>query len=134
MVDFVNHVKHEHPDYFPAGEKFVEDERIWHGGVRRDIVRHALTIYGEKSFAILMDADKQSLQDIMYFHINASPEAYSDFVCVGKVTHDDLLRHVAKTLYHMDWKSDDSHQTLWTEQIADILGIPQDKVTDFIMH
>lgn len=134
LVDFVNHVKHEHPDYFPAGEKFVEDERIWHGGVRRDIVRHALTIYGEKSFAILMDADKQSLQDIMYFHINASPEAYSDFVCVGKVTHDDLLRHVVKTLYHMDWKSDDSHQTLWTEQIADILGIPQDKVTDFIMH
>lgn len=133
LVDFVNHVKHEHPDYFPAGEKFVEDERIWHGGVRRDIVRHALTIYGEKSFAILMDADKQSLQDIMYFHINASPEAYSDFVCVGKVTHDDLLRHVVKTLYHMDWKSDDSHQTLWTEQIADILGIPQDKVVDFVM-
>lgn len=134
LDDFVNHVKHEHPDYFPAGEKFVEDERIWHGGVRRDIVRHALTIYGEKSLALLMDADKQSLHDIMYFHINVSPEAYSDFVCVGKVTHDDLLRHVVKTLYHMDWKSDDSHQTLWTEQIADILGIAQDKVTDFIMH
>ena len=133
LDDFVNHVKHEHPDYFPAGEKFVEDERIWHGGVRRDIVRHALTIYGEKSFAILMDADKQSLQDIMYFHINASPEAYSDFVCVGKVTHDDLLRHVAKTLYHMDWKSDDSHQTLWTEQIAEILDISRERVTDFIM-
>jgi hypothetical protein len=134
LVDFVNHVKHEHPDYFPAGEKFVEDERIWHGGVRRDIVRHALTIYGEKSFAILMDADNQSLQDIMYFHINVSEDAYSDFVCVGKVVNDDLFRHVAKTLYHMDWKSDDSHQTLWTEQIADILGVPQDKVTEFIVH
>jgi hypothetical protein len=135
LDDFVNHVKHEHPDYFPAGEKFVEDERIWHDGiVRKDIVRHALTMDGEKSFALLMDADKQSLQDIMYFHINASPEAYSDFVCVGKVTHDDLLRHVVKTLYHMDWKTNDSHQTLWTEQIAEILGIPCAKVTDFITN
>ena len=134
MVDFVNHVKHEHPDYFPAGEKFVEDERIWHGGVRRDIVRHALTIYGEKSFAILMDADKQSLQDIMYFHINASEVDYPGKVCIGKVIHDDLLRLVVKTLYRMDWTANDTHQTLWTEQIAEILGISVEKVAEFIVH
>ena len=134
MTDFVKHVKHEHPDYFPANEKFVENECEWRDGIKRNIQKRALTINGERSLALLMDADNQSFQDIKYFHINASEDAYSDFVCVGKVTHDDLLRHVAKTLYHMDWKSDDSHQTLWTEQIADILGIPQDTVTDFIMH
>ena len=130
MDDFVNHVKHEHPDYFPAGEKFVADERIWHDGVRRDIVKHALTIYGESSFALLLDADKQSLQDIKYFHIDVSAAK----VCVGKVTHDGLLRHVVKTLYHMDWKPGDSYQSLWTEQIAEILNIPRDKVAYFITN
>lgn len=133
LDDFVNHVKHEHPDYFPAGEKFIADERVWHDGVRRDIVKHALTISGEKSFALLLDAKSQSLQDIKYFHVDAFKN-YADKVCIGKVAHDDLLRHVVKTLYHMDWKANDSHQTLWTEQIADILGIPREEVTDFIVH
>lgn len=133
LDDFVNHVKHEHPDYFPAGEKFVADERIWHDGVRRDIVKHALTIYGEKSFALLLDADKQTLQDIKYFHVDAFKN-YADKACVGKVTHDGLLRHVSKTLYHMDWKPNESYQSLWTEQIGEILGIPQDKVAYFITN
>lgn len=134
LDDFVNHVKHEHPDYFPAGEKFVADERVWHDGVRRDIVKHALTIYGEKSFAILLDLNTQTLQDIKYFHINASVDAYAGKVCVEKVTHDGLLRHVVKTLYHMDWKPGDSYQSLWTEQIAEILDIPRDKVAYFITN
>lgn len=55
LDDFVNHVKHEHPDYFPSGETFIADERIWHDGVRRDIIKHAFTISGEKSFALLLD-------------------------------------------------------------------------------
>ena len=134
LDEFVKHVKHEHPDYFPADEKLVVDKRIWHDGDRRDIVKRALIMDGEKSFALLLDANNQSLQDIMYFHINVSEDAYADKVCVGKVTHDDMLRHVVKTLYHMDWKANDSHQTLWTEQIGEILGIPQDKVTYFITN
>lgn len=132
LDDFVNYVKHEHPDYFPAGEKFVADERIWHDGVRRDIVKHALTISGEKSFALLLDSNKQSLQDIKYFHVDAFKN-YADKDCVGKATHDDLLKHVVKTLYRMDWKPGDSYQSLWTEQIAEILNISRERVTDFIM-
>ena len=97
-------------------------------------MRHALTINGERSLALLMDADNQSFQDIKYFHINASEDAYSDFVCIGKVIHDDLLRHVVKILYRMDWTANDTHQTLWTGQIADMLGLSQKKVADFIVH
>lgn len=135
LDDFVNHVKHEHPDYFPAGEKFETAEHMWCDGIKkRNIPRRAFIIYGERSLALLMDADKQSFQDIMYFHINASEDAYPDKVCIGKVAHDDLLRHVVKTLYHMDWKPSDSYQSLWTEQIADILGIPREKVADFITN
>lgn len=131
---FVNHVKHEHPDYFPADVEFEVAEHMWYDGInKRNIPKRALTICGESSLALLMDADKQSLQDIKYFHVDAFKN-YADKVCVGKVTHDDLLRHVVKTLYHMDWKANDSHQTLWTEQIADILGISREKVTDFIVH
>lgn len=134
LDDFVKHVKHEHPDYFPENEKFVENECVWHDDIKRNIIKHALVIYGERSLALLMDADNQSLQDIKYFHINASEDAYADKVCVGKAIYDDLIRHVVRTLYHMDWKANDSHQTLWTGQIADILGISQEKVTDFIVH
>ena len=134
LDDFVKHVKHEHSDYFPADANFEAAERRWHVGIKRNITRRALTIDTERSFALLMDPDKQSLQDIMYFHINASEDDYPYKVCIGKVIHDDLLRLVVKTLYHMDWKANDSHQTLWTDQIADILGIPRDKVTDFIVH
>lgn len=132
LDDFVNHVKHEHPDYFPAGEKFIADERIWHDGVRRDNIKHAFTISGEKSFALLLDIKNQSLQDIMYFHVDAFKN-HADRTSIWKVAHDDLLRHVVKTLYHMDWKASDSHQTLWTEQIAEILNISRERVTDFIM-
>lgn len=134
LDDFVNHVKHEHPDYFPADVEFEAAEHMWCDGTKRNIPKRALTICGESSLALLMDADKQSLQDIKYFHVDASEDAYPDKVCVGKVTHDDLLKHVVKTLYHMDWKANDSHQTLWTEQIADILGISRERVTDFIVH
>jgi hypothetical protein len=134
LDDFVKHVKHEHPDYFPANEKFVENECEWRDGIKRNIPKHALIIYGERSLALLMDADNQSFQDIKYFNINVSEDGYSYFVCVGKVVNDDLFRHVVKTLYHMDWTANDSHQTLWTGQIADMLGISQDKVTDFIVH
>lgn len=134
LDEFVKHVKHEHPDYFPANKKFVANECEWRDGIKRNITKHAFVIYGERSLALLMDADNQSFQNIMYFHINVSPEAYPDFVCVGKVANDDLFRHVVKTLFHMDWKPDDSYQSLTSGQIADILGISQDKVTDFIMH
>lgn len=129
LDDFVNHVKHEHPDYFPTGEKFETAEHMWCDGIKRNIPKRAFIIYGERSLALLMDADKQSFQDIKYFHINVS--AHADKVYKA---FDDLLRHVVKTLYHMDWKANDSHQTLWTEQIADILGIPREKVADFIVH
>ena len=132
LDDFVNHVKHEHPDYFPADVEFIAKPNMWHGGITGNIMKRALTIYGESSLALLMDADKQSIQDIMYFHINASEYASLDLVCAGKVAQDDLFRHVVKTLYHMEWKSDDSHETLWTEQIAEMLGIPLEKVVDFI--
>jgi hypothetical protein len=134
LDEFVKHVKHEHPDYFPANEKFIENECKWRDGIKRNIQKRALVIYGERSLALLMDADNQSFHDIKYFHINVSEDAYSDFVCVGKVANDELFRHVVKTLYHMDWTANDSHQTLWTGQIADMLGISQDKVTDFIVH
>lgn len=134
LDDFVKHVKEEHPDYFPADAEFIAAEHKWRDGIKRNMPKRALTINGERSLALLMDADNQSFQDIKYFHINASSDAYSDFVCVGKVLHDDLLRHVVKTLYHMDWTANDSHQTLWTGQIADMLGITQEKVTDFIVH
>lgn len=134
LDDFVNHVKHEHPDYFPADAKFEAAEHMWCDGInKRNIPKRALTICGESSLALLMDADKQSLQDIKYFHVDAFKN-YADKVCVGKVTHDDLLKHVVKTLYHMDWKANDSHQTLWTEQIAAMLGISREKVTDYIVH
>ena len=132
LDDFVNHVKREHPDYFPADVEFIAKPNMWHGGITGNIMKRALAIYGESSLALLMDADKQSIQDIMYFHINASEYASLDLVCVGKVMHDDLFRHVVKTLYHMEWKSDDSRETLWTEQIAEMLGIPLEKVVDFI--
>ena len=95
-------------------------------------MKHALTISGEKSLALLMDADKQSLQDIKYFHVDAFKN-HADRTSIWKVAHDDLLRHVVKTLYHMDWKANDSHQTLWTEQISEILNISRERVTDFIM-
>lgn len=133
LDDFVKHVKHEHPDYFPDDEKFESNEHMWYDGIRRDIVKRALSIHGESSFAILIDADNQTLQDIMYFHINAFKN-YADFVSVGKLTHDDLLRHVVKTLYRTDLKLENSHQTLWTEQIAAMLGISRERVTDFIVH
>ena len=133
LDDFVNYVKHEHPDYFPDDEKFEAAEHTWYDGIKRNIPKQALTICGEKSLALLMDTDKQSFEYIKYFHVDAFKN-YADKACVGKVTHDDLLRHVVKTLYHMDWKANDSHQTLWTEQIADILGISREKVTDFIVH
>lgn len=133
LDDFVKHVKHEHPDYFPDDAEFIAAEHKWRDGIKRNMPKRAITINGERSLALLMDADNQSFQDIKYFHINASEDAYSDFVCVGKVAHDDLLRHVVKTLYHMDWKASDSHQTLWTEQIAEILNISRERVTDFIM-
>lgn len=129
LDDFVKHVKHEHPDYFPDGENFKANEHMWYDG--RNIAKRALSIQGEKSFAILIDADNQSLQDIMYFHINAFKN-YADFVSIGKLTHDDLLRHVVKTLYRTDLKTGDSHETLWTEQIAAMLGISRKKVTGFI--
>lgn len=135
LDDFVKYVKEKYPDYFSADVEFKAAEHMWcDGNIKRNIPKRAFTIYGERSFALLMDADKQSFQDIMLFHINVSEYAYADKVCVGKVAHDDLLRHVVKKLYHMDWKANDSHQTLWTEQIADILGIPCEKVTDFIVH
>lgn len=134
LDDFVKHVKHEHPDYFPADVEFEATERRWHDGIKRNITRGALTIDTERSFALLMDADNRSLQDIMYFHINASEADYPDKVCIGKLIHDDLLRLVVKTLYRMDWTANDTHQTLWTEQIAEILGISCEKVTDFIVH
>jgi hypothetical protein len=134
LDDFVKHVKHEHPDYFPADAKFEAAEHMWHDGIKRNITRRALTIDSERSFALLMDPDKHPLQDVMYFHINASEEDYPDKVCIGKVIHDDLLRLVVKTLYRMDWTTNDTHQTLWTEQIAEILGIPCEEVTDFIVH
>lgn len=135
LDDFVKHVKHEHPDYFPDDAEFIAAEHKWYDGIKRNIhiPRRSLTIHGEKSLALLMDAE-QSLQNIMYFHIDASEDAYPDKVCVGKVIHDDLFRHVVKTLYHMDWTANDSHQTLWTGQIADILGITKEQVTDFIVH
>lgn len=132
LDDFVKHVKHEHPDYFPDDEKFESNEHMWYDGIRRDIVKRALSIHGESSFAILIDADNQTLQDIMYFHINAFKN-YADFVSVGKLTHDDLFRHVVKTLYRTDLKLENSHETLWTEQIAAMLGISRKKVTNFIM-
>lgn len=134
LDDFVKHVKEDHPDYFPADVEFEAAERRWHDGIKRNITRRALTIDAERSLALLMDPDNRSFQDIMYFHINVSEDDYPDKVCIGKMAHDDLLRHVVKTLYHMDWKANDSHQTLWTEQIAEILGIPCEKVTDFIVH
>lgn len=123
LDDFIKHAKHEHPDYFPDGENFKANEHMWYDGVRRDILKRALTIYGENSFAILIDADNQSLQDIKYFHINAS-----------EVTYDDLLRHVVKTLYRTDLELKNSHETLWTEQIAAMLGISCKKVTNFITN
>jgi len=134
LDEFVKHVKREHPDYFPENEKFIENECKWRDDIKRNIQKRALIIYGERSLALLMDADNQSFHDIKYFHINVSEDAYSDFVCVGKVVNDDLFRHVVKTLYRMDWTANDSHQTLWTGQIADMLGISQKKVTDFIVH
>lgn len=136
LDDFVNHVKHEHPDYFPADVEFKAAEHMWcDGNIKRNIPKRAFSIYGERSFALLMDADKQSFQDIKYFHIESfKDEAAVGKVCIGKMAHDDLLRLVVKTLYHMDWTANDSHQTLWTGQIADMLGISQDKVTDFIVH
>lgn len=134
LDDFVKHVKHEHPDYFPADAEFEAAERRRHDGLKRNITRRAITIDSERSFALLIDADNRSLQDIMYFHINASEADYPDKVCIGKVIHDDLLRLVVKTLYRMDWTANDTHQTLWTEQIAEILGISCEKVTDFIVH
>lgn len=132
LDDFVKHVKHEHPDYFPADANFEAAERRWHDGIKRNITRRALTIDTERSFALLLAPGERSLQDIMYFHINASEDDYPYKVCIGKVIHDDLLRLVVKTLYRMDWTTNDTHQTLWTEQIAEILGIPCEKVTDFI--
>lgn len=134
LDDFVKHVKHEHPDYFPADAEFKAAEHRWHDGIKRNITRRALTIDSERSLALLMDADNRSLQDIMYFHINASEDDYPDKECIEKLIHDDLLRLVVKTLYRMDWTADDTHQTLWSAQIADILGISREKVTDFIVH